>query len=209
MGLLLSNLQTLTSSPIRANSFTNWRLHWLIYRWYPPNRRQSPALSDTDPSTELHTTVAYPSITYLLSWTLSSQHQLTQCLHVTNDTTRQLRQELKSAPLDHRALQLTALQLQKWFTLLHIKLHCGTLLLTRILFLPSLPVQLTNVQRFAIKPLVTQKMVLLPQRAVLSRNHSATIQSKPLQLFPPAPIFYQHIIRKTTFWPLYGTYDHG
>ena len=44
---------------------------------------------------------------------LSSQHQLTQCLHVTHNTILKLRQTLKIVTLDQNSSQLLALHLQK------------------------------------------------------------------------------------------------
>ena len=57
---------------------------------------------------------------------LSSQHQLTQRLHVTRNTIRKRRQTLKYMTLDQKAVQSLTFHLRNQFTLLHYLSLSGT-----------------------------------------------------------------------------------
>ena len=89
-----------------------------------------------------------------------------------------------------QALQFTALHLQNQFTLLQYKLLCGTSPPHKN---PIHALPISSAHQCTAFP---QKIAVLPQREALSRNLSATIQSKLLQPLPQAPIFDQHIIQR-------------
>ena len=57
---------------------------------------------------------------------LSSQHQVTQCLHVTHNTVRRLRQTLCFVSLDQKVLPILTSFLENEFTLLHYLLLSRT-----------------------------------------------------------------------------------